>query len=324
MDGYQFPNNKPSRLRRQKRRDKRLHEEVIECRRRGGGDTNKVWRTKGHSKRRQQEQRMETEPFRSSIREGDVTSFDDNLEPLLRYLQQNVGRPWDDVYSELCQQLDRSSVTGLHVFQHLERYITPWYWEQFRAEDYTARKTGVGRQFRIHPDTGILLNEKTNYSPGPYPKKARYKKEKERRKARRKFVKPVPPRRTGTTQAICKDISGVNRATVKAMLSQILFDKKQETRRMGESFGPFWSKLAESPFSLYKKNDAEVQYTFHFQPPEFGRYHLQNATDMTFPAVILHFRVSCNLYRQHRRFICTLRTSGERGWPTNLVALECL
>ncbi len=28
--------------------------------------------------------------------------FNNNLEPLIRYLQSNTGRPWSKVYSELC------------------------------------------------------------------------------------------------------------------------------------------------------------------------------------------------------------------------------
>ena len=44
---------KPSKLNRQKRRDKRLHEELIECRRYGGGDKNKKWREAGRRRRLQ-------------------------------------------------------------------------------------------------------------------------------------------------------------------------------------------------------------------------------------------------------------------------------
>lgn len=49
--------------------------------------------------------------------------FSDFLNPLERFLQSNVGRPWDKVYSELCKYLDRRKTTGRHVFQHLEDFV---------------------------------------------------------------------------------------------------------------------------------------------------------------------------------------------------------
>jgi len=193
MSDYQFPNNKPSRTGRQKRRDKRLHEEVIECRRRGGGDSNKKCRAKGRVKRLQKEQLSGAPPFRATINERDSwpTSFTDNLEPLVRFLQQNVGRRWDDVYAELSQQLDRSTVTGLHVFQHLEDFVRPQPYQKFDPEDFTSRKTGVNRYF-VHPETGILLNgKKENDSNGPFPKKARFIKQKEQRKSKIRLGLPL-------------------------------------------------------------------------------------------------------------------------------------
>jgi len=39
--------------------------------------------------------------------------------PLQRFLRAQVGRPWSKVYSELCARLDRTTVSGAHVFSHL-------------------------------------------------------------------------------------------------------------------------------------------------------------------------------------------------------------
>jgi hypothetical protein len=49
--------------------------------------------------------------------------FTDVLNPLERFLQKNIGRPWDKVYSELRSGLDVRKVTGLHIFQHLEQMV---------------------------------------------------------------------------------------------------------------------------------------------------------------------------------------------------------
>jgi hypothetical protein len=55
---------------------------------------------------------------------GATKGFSDFLTPLERFLQSNVGQPWDKVYSELCQHLDRRKMTGRHMFQHLEDYVS--------------------------------------------------------------------------------------------------------------------------------------------------------------------------------------------------------
>lgn len=61
---------------------------------------------------------------RAKYPKGATKDFSDFLTPLKRFLQSNVGQPWDKVYSELCQHLDRRKTTGRHVFQHLEDYVS--------------------------------------------------------------------------------------------------------------------------------------------------------------------------------------------------------
>lgn len=52
-------------------------------------------------------------------------SLNENLSPLWRFLRSRVGRRWDDVYSEVCEQINRKSAVQLHVWQHLmERVVT--------------------------------------------------------------------------------------------------------------------------------------------------------------------------------------------------------
>ena len=41
--------------------------------------------------------------------EGWTKCLNENLAPLKRYLSKQVGRPWDKVYSEICEHLDTSS-----------------------------------------------------------------------------------------------------------------------------------------------------------------------------------------------------------------------
>jgi hypothetical protein len=68
-------------------------------------------------------------------------SFGDRLMPLYRFLEKNVGKPWDDVYSELCQRADKRSIRGFHLRQHVEQYVAtnlgdPYQqYSQFRVDD---------------------------------------------------------------------------------------------------------------------------------------------------------------------------------------------
>lgn len=66
---------------------------------------------------------LEDLPSRHGIRRvwrnGTRKMLNENLAPLRRFLRTNVGRPWNKVYSEICQQINRDSAVQLHVWQHL-------------------------------------------------------------------------------------------------------------------------------------------------------------------------------------------------------------
>jgi hypothetical protein len=49
--------------------------------------------------------------------------FNEHLGPLRRFLESNVGRPWDKVYSEICQFVDRGNVVQKHILTHLFDYV---------------------------------------------------------------------------------------------------------------------------------------------------------------------------------------------------------
>lgn len=87
----------------------------------------------------------------------------DHLGPLRRLLSSKVGQPWDDIYSELSQRLDRSTVTGQHVIDHLWDYVER---NVVVIDGIPCRKTNSSYKrnqlaywrddFYVHPDTGIL------------------------------------------------------------------------------------------------------------------------------------------------------------------------
>ncbi len=89
--------------------------------------------------------------------------FSDHLGPLYRWLCSKVGKPWNETYSELCDRLDTSTLTGQHILSHLWDYV-----ERNRVlideaiaqtEPQIGPPFGSGyskSNFYVHPETGIL------------------------------------------------------------------------------------------------------------------------------------------------------------------------
>lgn len=49
--------------------------------------------------------------------------LNENLQPLKRYLGRQIGRKWDDVYSEISATLDPGHTVKRHVRQHLDDFV---------------------------------------------------------------------------------------------------------------------------------------------------------------------------------------------------------
>jgi hypothetical protein len=50
-------------------------------------------------------------------------SLSDLLGPLRKFLVRQVGRPWDNVYSEICERISPNSTVQLHILGHIEDLI---------------------------------------------------------------------------------------------------------------------------------------------------------------------------------------------------------
>jgi hypothetical protein len=67
-------------------------------------------------------------PFREGFRRGaslrgDRKQLNENLKPLRRYLERQVGRPWDKIYSEIAAHLRADSAVQQHVRDHLRDFV---------------------------------------------------------------------------------------------------------------------------------------------------------------------------------------------------------
>ncbi len=54
---------------------------------------------------------------------GDCKSLNENLSPLRRYLERQVGRPWNKVYSEISRHLRADNTVQQHVRDHLRDFV---------------------------------------------------------------------------------------------------------------------------------------------------------------------------------------------------------
>jgi len=87
--------------------------------------------------------------------------FSDHLGPLRRFLEAQVGRPWNKVWSEVCADLDRRSTVQQHVRDHVLDFVAT------RTEscdgDVWVQELGTRKRLRdsrlrlyVDPRTGIL------------------------------------------------------------------------------------------------------------------------------------------------------------------------
>lgn len=100
--------------------------------------------------------------FRSSARHRhwEYKDFTDVLNPLRGAIRKNLGRPWDKVFSEFCQVLDRRGVSGYHIWTHLMQEVTTkTYIKDGKVLEKTSRYYWRDTEvtgFYVHPETGIL------------------------------------------------------------------------------------------------------------------------------------------------------------------------
>jgi len=89
---------------------------IVERPRRGG-----KWGKEGRKANLDPSEQPKTESMRKSHR--DRKSLNENLKPLERYFISQVGRPWDKVYSEVCEHLSSGSTVKEHVKNHVKDLV---------------------------------------------------------------------------------------------------------------------------------------------------------------------------------------------------------
>lgn len=140
---------------------------VTERPRRGHG--NKSKKTTGLPIRRYDPEVDYDEPVRLPVSRGrqygwNAKEFSDLINPLKRYLRSCVGRPWNKVHSELSQKLDRRSISGSHIWDHVMWEIeTDCFIGPDRLAYSNKRKHHRGDSaidgLYVHPRTGLIREQ---------------------------------------------------------------------------------------------------------------------------------------------------------------------
>jgi hypothetical protein len=99
---------------------------------------------------------------------------------LRRWLRAQVGRPWDDVWSDICQRFDNRSYKGRDIRREVNDHRRRWSNEVetrcYVSVDGQVRNTcdyALVEGLYVHPDTGILCYRQESR---PYGKAARRRK----------------------------------------------------------------------------------------------------------------------------------------------------
>jgi len=94
----------------------------------------------------------------------------ENLAPLWGLVRKNAGRPWDEVYGEICQVFDRRRVINQHIFQHLFDFVETKTYIGEAGVVWVRKSWGspcpIERgwaEYYVHPVTGLLLKIKKKF-----------------------------------------------------------------------------------------------------------------------------------------------------------------
>jgi hypothetical protein len=134
-------------------------------------------------------------PARLGMRVGyDYRELNENLVPLRRYLEAQVGRPWNKVFGEIRERIDRRNTVQQHVHQHVRDFIAV---DVARRDGklvnlsrpYSWAPWTIYQELYVDPDTGLV---RRNKDAGEWCRtyKARLESEQAETRARRRVLGP--------------------------------------------------------------------------------------------------------------------------------------
>jgi hypothetical protein len=100
------------------------------------------------------------------VRNWGGKELNENLSPLRRFIESRVGRLWDKVYSEICENLRADNTVQQHVRDHVEDFVAirtsmvdgeVVIYHKYRSP-ILLKNSFIG--LYVHPVTGVLLRNK--------------------------------------------------------------------------------------------------------------------------------------------------------------------
>jgi hypothetical protein len=86
---------------------------------------------------------------------ADRKSQTDLWGPLRRFIGAQVGRPWDKVWSEICEHADTRSVVGMHLRGHVHDLVETRPMMRGKIA-YNSVGQRLAQSFYVDPRTGLL------------------------------------------------------------------------------------------------------------------------------------------------------------------------
>lgn len=134
------------------------------------GHSNPSRKTSGPRIRRFDPDHDYDEPTRLPVARGrqygwQAKEFSDLIGPLRRYLRSCIGRPWAKVHSELARTLDRRSLTGAHIWRHVQWEIESDCVIGGDGLAYSNRRRFLHGEIPVdglyvHPRTGLIREQR--------------------------------------------------------------------------------------------------------------------------------------------------------------------
>lgn len=130
------------------------------------GSHNKSLKTGRRLSKNEYDEDQDTGPRRHPISRysqhgWNAKGFSDVLGPLRRFLRKNVGRPWDKIYSEMTKSLNKRTLTGQHIWTHVDGEVRRYceVREDGKVYEKKVRRWHTDRPVEglyIHPVNGLL------------------------------------------------------------------------------------------------------------------------------------------------------------------------
>jgi hypothetical protein len=203
--------------------------------------------------------------------------LNENLRPLERYLDAQVGRPWDKVHSEICAGIDRRNTVQQHIHQHLDDFVAR---KVIAIDGVLHEDVGRGRRhpletywasrFFVDPGSGLLRRNRL------------------RDKARREYRNGQALVRDEDSQHRLRISSAVQlhrvdgvwyRVELSPITAQAIVDRKVDAiRNLGLQKCPRRTSLKGIPSSLDLYGDADLYASAKRQlnARELRHYRLRN------------------------------------------------